>query len=186
MTPVLEAVYADGWDDAVVNPMTPDEASGRDAAGLPYAVLLLAAGRLHTRLHLSWRDRYCQLTTFDAFGRTVIMLDLRRGDDGDLFLFEKRTWNAPDDVSQHEFVNVAARHLTRYLPNGRRLDIDEPRGDRGGSSHTQSFDTPPRLTPPTFGRWAPSSKPAADIKRPDERCASRCTPQAPSTFHPAG
>jgi hypothetical protein len=61
MTPVLEAVYADGWDEAVVNPMTPDEARARDVAGLPYAVLLLATGRLRSTTHLrrsTWKPNW--------------------------------------------------------------------------------------------------------------------------------
>jgi hypothetical protein len=80
----LEAVYADGWNDAVVNPLTPGQARARDAAGDPYAVLLLADGRLHALLHVSWQDDYCHVSRFDARGRRIATYELRRTRDGDL------------------------------------------------------------------------------------------------------
>jgi hypothetical protein len=51
----LEAVYCDGWDAGVVNPVTPAAARARDAEGDPYTVVLLLDGRLHAVLDLSWR-----------------------------------------------------------------------------------------------------------------------------------
>jgi hypothetical protein len=149
----LGVVYADGWDQAIVNPLTPAQALSRDTAGEPYAVLLLAEGRLHALLHVSWRDDFCHLSRFDAGGRRIATLELRRARDGDLFLFERRTWDGPEDVPDDEFPRLAARQLTRHFPDGRLLEIVEPEGDRGGSRHSQGHGPVPRLQRPDFGRW---------------------------------
>ncbi|GAA2388969.1 hypothetical protein [Dactylosporangium salmoneum] len=59
VVPRFEAVYCDGWDGGVVNPLTATVAQARDAAGEPYTVVLLLDGRRHAVLDLSWADGYC-------------------------------------------------------------------------------------------------------------------------------
>lgn len=149
----VEAVYGQGWRDAVVAPMSPAEARARDASGEPYVVLLTIKGRVDTLLRLSWRAGYAEVTRFDALGRRVSVHVFRAGGGPGLFLFESQTWRGPQDAGEHEFPHVAARHRTRYKLDGRRFDVDEPQGDRGGSKHTQSLEVAPRLARPAFGAW---------------------------------
>ncbi|WP_144126071.1 DUF4241 domain-containing protein [Catellatospora sichuanensis] len=153
MAITLAAVYGDGWRKAVVNPMTPAEAQARDACGDPYAVVLVGDGHVAAVLQLSWRDGYGEVVRFDARGRTVAAQVFRRAGDGELFLFDSRTWDGPDDAGEHEFPHVAARRHTWYRLDGHRTDVDEPLGDRGPSTHTQQQGEPRRLPVPTFGRW---------------------------------
>ncbi|MEE6258091.1 DUF4241 domain-containing protein [Plantactinospora sonchi] len=153
MTLMLAAVYADGWDDAVVNPLTRTAAEARDAAGEPYSVVLLRDGRRHAVIDISWVDGYCHVSRYDEADRQISRHELRRTPDGDLFLRRARTWVGPPDVGVHEFPHVAARHSTTYRLAGGRTDIDEPQGDRGSRSDTSSAEFPPRLPVPAFGRW---------------------------------
>ncbi|MFI7489288.1 DUF4241 domain-containing protein [Micromonospora echinaurantiaca] len=153
MTDTRNVVYADGWDGSVVNPLGRTEAEARDAAGTPYAVLLLADGRPECVLAMSWADGYCGTTRFDHRGRRVAADEWRRTPDGDLFLRCRRTWNGPDSIGEHEFPHVAARHATTYRLNGRRHDIDEPQGDRGGRLDTSRIEAAPRTPRPAFGVW---------------------------------
>lgn len=154
MPPELTAVYAAGWDNALVNPMSRADAEARDAAGRPYTVVLLHGGRRHAVLDIAWGDGFCGVTVFDPAGRRVSRHELRGTGDGDLFLREARTWAGPPDVGEYEFPHVAARHRTTYRLTGGRTDIDEPAGDRGGSRHeTRAGLLPPRLPIPRFGEW---------------------------------
>jgi hypothetical protein len=164
MTLTLAAVYADGWDDAVVNPLAPAAARARDAAGEPYSVVLLRTGtggmatapdgrRPYAVLDLAWADNYCQLARFDAAGRRISRHELRRTPDGDLFLREVQTWSGPPELDGPEFPRAAARHTTTYLLAGERTDIDEPQGDRGPRRDSIRREQPPRLPRPDFGRW---------------------------------
>lgn len=146
-------MFADGWDGTVVNPLSRTEAEARDTAGRPYAVLLLADGRPECVLAVSWADGYCGTTRFDHLGRRVGADEWRRTPDGDLFLRCRRTWNGPDELGEHEFEHVAARHRTTYRLDGRRHDIDEPRGDRGSRRDTSTAEAAPRTSRPAFGRW---------------------------------
>ncbi|MDO3702219.1 DUF4241 domain-containing protein [Micromonospora sp. C28SCA-DRY-2] len=153
MTNTRNVVYADGWDGSVVNPLSRAEAEARDAAGTPYAVLVLADGRPEHVLAVSWGDGYCGTTRYDHRGRRVATDEWRRTPDGDLFLRCRRTWHGPDGVGEHEFPHVAARRRTTYRLDGRRHDIDEPQGDRGGRRDTSRVEAPPRTPRPAFGRW---------------------------------
>lgn len=146
-------VYADGWNGTVVNPLTRTEAEARDTAGTPYAVLLLADGRPECVLTVSWGDGFCGTTRFDPLGRRVAADEWRQAPEGNLFLRRRRTWHGPDDVGEHEFPHVAARHSTTYRLDGRRHDIDEPAGDRGGRRDTSGTGAAPRTPRPAFGRW---------------------------------
>jgi hypothetical protein len=149
----LEVLYADGWSGAVVNPLSHAEARARDDAGEPYAVLLLAEGGLRMLLHLSWCDLYCQVSRFDEQRRQVATHQLRGAAHGELFRYESRTWDGPAEASEFEFPHIAARHWIRHWPDGRRVDVYEPLGDRGSSTRTESHAPPPRLPRPRFGEW---------------------------------
>ncbi len=150
----MAAVYCDGWDDGVVNPLTPDQAEARDSAGEPYSVVLLAGGRPHTVLDISWAEGYCAATRYDGQGRRIAVHELRRAREGDLFLRESTSWAGADGAGPKEFSHLAARHRISWQIGGRRNDSIEPAGDRGGR-HTFSDTgfTPPRLPIPAFGRW---------------------------------
>jgi len=91
---VMTAVFAEGWDDGLVGPITRAVAAGRDAAGEPYTVVFVLDGRRHAVLDVSWGDGYCGLERFDPAGRRISRHELRRSADGDLFLREARTWVA--------------------------------------------------------------------------------------------
>ena len=153
MASVLEAVYADGWDDGVINPLARGLAEARDAAGEPYTVVLLAGGVRHAVIDISWRDGYCCVSRFDAAGRPLSRHEIRGTQDGDLFVRRVRTWAGPPDVGEWEYPHVAARHVTTYCLSGERTDVDEPRGDRGSRHMSHSEQDPPRLPVPSFGRW---------------------------------
>lgn len=153
VTLFLEAVYADGFDNAVVNPLTREIAAARDAAGEPYTVLLLADSRRHAVMDISWRDRYCCVSRFDGAGRQLSCHELRGAPDGDLFLRKAATWAGAPGVGEHEFLHVAARHVTTYRLSGYRNDIDEPSGDRGPRRETFTSQSPPRVPIPLFGQW---------------------------------
>ncbi|SBT46686.1 DUF4241 domain-containing protein [Micromonospora auratinigra] len=164
MTAIRTVAYADGWDGSVVNPLGRAEAEARDAAGQPYAVLVLADGRPEWVVAISWGDGYCGTTRLDRRGRRVAADEWRRGPDGDLFLRCRRTWHGPEDVGDHEFAHVAARHSTTYRLDGRRHDIDEPRGDRGGRTDTSGVEPAPRAPRPAFGRWQDLLGLAGDVR----------------------
>lgn len=153
MTTTLAAVYADGWQNGVVNPLTRVEAEARDASGEPYAVLFVADGRLDTVLQVSWRDRYCEAIRFDAKGRMVADHVFRSAGERELFLFDCQTWAGADDAGRHEFPHVAAHRKVRYGLDGRRLVVERPQGDRGWIGHTQGLGPAPRLPIPSFGQW---------------------------------
>ena len=154
MGTTVAAVYCDGWDDGIVNPLTRTAAQARDTAGEPYSVVLLAADRLHAVLDLAWADGFCGLSRYDRAGRLISRHEFGRIPHGELFLREARTWHAPDDVGADEFPRVAARRRTSWQLTGRRTDVEEPAGDRG-SRHSVTTDgsPPPRLPAPPFGRW---------------------------------
>jgi hypothetical protein len=149
----LEAVYCDGWDGGVVNPLTATAAQTRDAAGEPYTVVLLLDGRRHAVLDLSWADGYCCVSRFDTAGRQVSRHVLRGTADGELFLRRAATWDGPPDAGEYEYPHVAARTSTTHRLSGERTDVIEPRGDLGARHESHSVQPPPRLPIPHFGRW---------------------------------
>ncbi|MGC1209910.1 MAG: DUF4241 domain-containing protein [Micromonospora sp.] len=153
MLPRFEAVYCDGWDGGVVNPLTPTAAMVRDAAGEPYTVVLLIDGRRHAVMDLSWADGYCCVSRFDVAGRQVSRHLLRGTPDGDLFLRQAFTWNGPPDVGEYEYPHVAARTSATYRLSDERIDVIEPHGDLGARCESRSVRPPPRLPIPDFGRW---------------------------------
>ncbi|MGK5684994.1 DUF4241 domain-containing protein [Actinoplanes sp. URMC 104] len=142
METTLAAVYCEGWDDGLVNPLTSDQAEARDSFGKPYSVVLLSGGRLRSVLNISWTEGYCGVVHYDDAGERTAVHELRRAPEGDLFLRESTTWDGP------------ARHTTSWQLSGRRSDSIEPAGARGGR-HTFADDgfVAPRLPIPAFGRW---------------------------------
>ncbi|WP_330186418.1 DUF4241 domain-containing protein [Dactylosporangium sp. AC04546] len=153
VVPRFEAVYCDGWDGSVVNPLTATVAQARDAAGEPYTVVLLIDDRRHAVMDLSWADGYCCVSRFDAAGRQVSRHLLRGTPDGELFLRMAATWDGPPDAGEYEYPHVAARTSTTYRLSGERTDVIEPRGDLGARRETRSVQSPPQLPTPDFGRW---------------------------------
>ncbi|MEV0715452.1 DUF4241 domain-containing protein [Asanoa sp. NPDC050611] len=150
----MELIYADGWDKAVVNPLTADAAAARDAEGSPYSVILSNGARVHAVLDISWDDGYCGISRFDAKSRLVARHVLRQGRPGELFLRSAETWTGAPDAGEYEFPHVAAWHSTTYKPDGLRIDQDKADGDRGGLSVTQGHEPAPRVPVPPFGQWA--------------------------------
>ncbi len=138
----MAAVYCEGWNGALVNPLTADRAESRDSAGEPYTVVLLAGGRPHFVLDISWAEGYVGVTRLGTGGRTIATHELRRAPEGDLFLRVTTTSDRP------------SRHRTTWQIGGLRIDSIESTGARGGP-HTLSDlgRTPPRLPIPAFGRW---------------------------------
>lgn len=171
METTLAAVYCEGWEDALVNPLTPDQAEARDSAGEPYSVVLLAGDRPHSVLDISWAEGYVAVTRLDPAGRLVATHELRRAPQGDLFLRKSASWHGPDDAGVLEFPHVAARHRIGWQIGGHRTDAVEPAGDHG-ERHTFARDghTPPRLPLPAFGRWK------ALLDRTARVHAEACTP----------
>jgi len=149
----FESLYCDGWDDAVVNPLTATVAQARDEVGDPYTVVLLLDGRLGAVMDLSWADRYCCVSRFDGAGRQVSKHVLRGAADGELFLRRVHTWHGPADVGEYESPHVAARASITYRLSGERIEVIEPRGDLGAQHEFRSVTPPPRLPIPAFRRW---------------------------------
>ncbi len=168
METTLAAVYCEGWDGGIVNPLTPDEAESRDSAGEPYSVVLLAGGRLHSVLNISWAEGYCAVLRYDVERRLIASHEWRRAREGDLFLRESATWAIPSGADLPQ----AAQHRTSWQLNGRRSDSVQPAGERGGlHTFADSGFAPPRLPIPAFGRWKALLDSAARVH------AEACTEQ---------
>ena len=98
----LNAVYADGWDRGVVNPLTPAVAAARHGRRPVHPD---PAGRRPTAravVDVSWGDGYCGVARFDPAGRQIPHDELRATGDGDLFLRRVRTWAGPLGVGDYE------------------------------------------------------------------------------------
>lgn len=123
---IFTARYADGWNGTVVNPMTRSEAARRHDESRPYAVLLVAEGRVHTVVH----------TAGGYYGVDGIRkLELRRTPEGDLFLRSSRSGDT----------------TTTWTLAGRREDLVE---SPGASSRDFRDEAAPRIPEPLFGDWA--------------------------------
>ena len=139
MGATLTAVYGDGWDDAVINPLTRAEAEERHAAGEPYSVVLIVGERPHAVLDVALGDGCLGLTRFDGFGGRATCHEWRRTADGDLFLRRARTWR------------VLARTTVTFRLDGRRTDLVERENSR--EQHVTPGSPPPRTPVPAFGQW---------------------------------
>ena len=152
METTLTAVYCDGWDDALVNPLTGDVAADRHAAGEPYTVVLLLGDRPHAVLDLALGEGYLGLTRFDGFGGRASRHEWRRTPDGDLFLRQARLWRGTTTTT------------VTFQLNGRRTRLVER--DNSTEQDTTPDSPPPRTPVPVFGRWQPLLEVAGD-GRPD-------------------
>ena len=153
----LTAVYCDGWDDAVINPLDRDVAEGRHAAGEPYSVVLVVGGRPHAVLDVALGAGYLGLTRFDGFGGRASRHQWRVAAEGDLFLREARSWRA------------TTRTTVTFELNGRRTDLVERENSR--EQHYTPDSPPPRTPVPVFGQWQALLEFAGD-GRPDIADAS--------------
>ncbi|MGW0210038.1 DUF4241 domain-containing protein [Streptomyces sp. NPDC003233] len=174
---IVDVAYGEGWDSgraAVLGPIDAAVAAARDAAGLPYAVVLRQQGSPGVVVaHVAWECHYLGLWVYDAQGRRFLEMDLRRLAEDRLFLIHQRGWAYTGDDMQ-EFAADAGRVTTQLLPDGRGTRIVEPGGDKGGALQTTA-DVPEerRWFPvPAFGRWqelfAVLGFPGADRREPRE------------------
>jgi hypothetical protein len=144
----LTAVYCDGWDDAVVNPLTRDIAEARHSAGEPYSVVLLVGGRPHAVLDVALGDGHLGLTRFDGFGGRASRHQWRKNRTGELFLREARQWRGTTTTT------------VTFELNGRRTDLVEQENSRK-QDYTPNSPAP-RTPVPAFGQWQPLLEFAGD------------------------
>ncbi|MGW3356101.1 DUF4241 domain-containing protein [Streptomyces bungoensis] len=155
---IIDVAYGEGWDSgrgAVLGPIGASVAAARDAAGLPYAVVLRQAGAPGLIVaHVAWENHYLGLWVYDAQGRRFLEMDLRRLDADRLFLLHQRGWAyATDEIP--EFASDAGRVTIALRPDGRGTQIVESKGDKGGSLHTTAEVPEERrwFSVPAFGEW---------------------------------
>ncbi|WKK24070.1 hypothetical protein QZH56_36320 [Streptomyces olivoreticuli] len=156
---LVEAFYGDGWDSSnrsTVRSIAREEAARRDAAGEPYAVVLAVLGQELpvAVLHVAWSEHYLGLWRFDGLGRRVFEADLRRLEQGRLFLRHLAEWRYEQE-DLPDLSDEALRRTIDLYPDGKNSQGLYPRGRRGGSRHTL-VDLPHDrwwLPVPEFGRW---------------------------------
>jgi uncharacterized protein DUF4241 len=153
MTTTWGAVFADGWNGALINPLTRAEAAARDTSGEAYAVVLLADGRVRAEVRVV-RD-YLAVLCYDGRGRERAMLEFRPDGGDELTLWTERTWDGPESLTDERFARTAARESrTWYRGSGRFVHRVEPQGDLGGSGSTSGVQAAPRFGRPVFGHWS--------------------------------
>ncbi|MEV0491225.1 hypothetical protein [Streptomyces atratus] len=159
MESVVLLSYAEGWDlaaRALWRPLTPEAATARDSAGLPYTVAYWITGRnepVEVRL-VSWQDHYTGVWVYDEQGRRTHRLELRLLDDGRLFHRQVENWlYATPDMP--EFDRTCARTKLRMHPGRRGRTSWEPQGDAGSRFDTLADVTEEqqRLAVPGFADW---------------------------------
>ncbi|MEV8333836.1 DUF4241 domain-containing protein [Streptomyces niveus] len=156
MTPTfdqLDVIFCEGWDPtghAIVGPIPPEAARGRDERGDEYAVMLFASGAPRALLEVSWKSHACRAWGFDDCRRRTTKHDLRLVDDGQLLLVEEIQWEYSDGM-QVEFAPEVPKRISQPQtgkPGGGVLVITE---------HTRTLmDGPaggPSLRRPAFGDW---------------------------------
>jgi hypothetical protein len=163
----LDVVYSRGWQGSaaqVVGPLTPEKARARDESGAPYAVLLLAEGRLSLVVEVAWSRHSCVIWCIDGHGRREGRRELRLLEDGRLFLLEQTVWGYADE-EQPELDSHASRRTLRYEPDGTLRDSFAERGDHGGSFIKVDHVDATRLREkrPKFGAWAPLVAPMGTV-----------------------
>ncbi|SMD25904.1 DUF4241 domain-containing protein [Kibdelosporangium aridum] len=92
----VEVVYCAGWDSsarAPVSPISESVARAQDAAGGQYAAVLLVDGVARMVVEVCWSAHHAELWHIDAAGRRYRGVAYRRWPDGQLRLFEVRSWN---------------------------------------------------------------------------------------------
>lgn len=155
----VEFGYAEGWDLATRTPWRPlsaEAARERDAAGLPYVVEYRTPGReapLEVRL-VSWQEHHVGLWVYDEQGRRFQQVDYRLLDGDRLLTRRTRRWGyAGPEVP--EFDEEASRTTVTLYPDGRGRLVREPKGAKGGSTHTTAKVTEEErwMDRPEFGGW---------------------------------
>ncbi|MET7377326.1 DUF4241 domain-containing protein [Streptomyces sp. NPDC005526] len=155
---IVDVAYGEGWDSgrgAVLGPIDPSAAAARNAAGLPYAVVLRQGSSPEVIVaHVAWGSHYLGLWAYDAHGRRFLEMDLRRLDTDRLFLRHQRSWAYATEAAP-EFASDAGRVAIALRPDGRGTRIVEPKGDKGGSLHTTAEVPEERrwFPVPAFGQW---------------------------------
>ncbi|RSM85744.1 DUF4241 domain-containing protein [Kibdelosporangium aridum] len=92
----VEVVYCAGWDSAArapVSPMSESVARAQDAAGGQYAAVLFVGGVARVVVEVCWSAHHAELWNVDDAGRRYRGVAYRRWPDGQLRLFEVRSWN---------------------------------------------------------------------------------------------
>ncbi|MET7382965.1 hypothetical protein ABZT08_29900 [Streptomyces sp. NPDC005526] len=93
---IVDVAYGEERDSgrgAVLDPIGTAAAATRDAAGLPYAVVLRQATSPKTiAVLVAWESHCLGLWAYDAHGRRFLEEDLRRLDGHRLFLIHQRGW----------------------------------------------------------------------------------------------
>ncbi|WP_167574158.1 DUF4241 domain-containing protein [Kitasatospora cheerisanensis] len=157
----VAAVYGDGWDGATrttVRPLSKADAARRDAAGEPYSVVFLPAGRSVPTaiLHVARAEGYLEFQRLDAAGRRVLEADLRALESGRLFLRQLIEWRYEQETLPDRSDEAWRRTVDLY-PDGRGGQAVHPRGTHGGSTHTAA-ELPGALRwlpAPEFDCWEP-------------------------------
>ncbi|MEW2315009.1 DUF4241 domain-containing protein [Streptomyces bauhiniae] len=155
---VVNVAYGEGWDPArgaVLGPISAATAAERDAAALPYAVVLRQGGSPAAIVaHVAWERHFLGLWGYDAQGRRFLEMELRRLEAERLFFAYQRVWSYRGE-NMPEFAADAGRLTIELRPDGGGTRIAERQGDKGGSLHTVA-DVPEerRWFPvPAFGQW---------------------------------
>lgn len=92
----VEVVYCAGWDSAKrapVSPMSKSTARAQDVAGGQYAAVLLVSGVARAVVEVCWSAHHAEVWQVDDAGRRYRGVTYRRWPDGQLRLFEVRSWN---------------------------------------------------------------------------------------------
>lgn len=141
----LTATYALGWDEGLVDVLSPAEARERDSAGLPYVAVLHAEGDAVAVIRAAWDDLRAEVDVLDEAGRVTSRDSFRVDDDGSLFLL-RHTDGEPITGTTSE------DHVVRTVTYGRdgqaACDLSY-----GGSFHTYGDIDRPRADRPGFGAW---------------------------------
>ena len=146
----MTAVYCDGWDDAVVHPITRSVAEEGDAAGEAYSVVLLAEGRPHAVLNIWWAEAFCGVDRYDETGRLISRHEYRHTRDGDLFLREPRPGSLRDVRLTSHFHRAGERpEHDGSRGMARRCASARPHRSSGGARRARQ--PAPARRPP--GRW---------------------------------
>ncbi|MFJ3405313.1 DUF4241 domain-containing protein [Promicromonospora sp. NPDC090134] len=141
----LSATYALGWDDGLVGPLSPEQASHRDETGLPYVAVLHAEGDARAVVRVAWAERRAEIDVLDDAGEPTSMDEFRVDDDGSLFLLH-HTDGEPISVAPSE------EHVVRTVSYGR--DGQAVCGlDDGGFLQTSAEIDRPHTDRPAFGTW---------------------------------
>lgn len=141
----LVATYALGWDDGLVDVLTPVQAGALDQAGDPYVAVLHAKGRAHAVVRVAWDERRAEIDVLDDADEVTSRDEFRVDDDGSLFLL--RHIDGGPITAETSELNVV-RTVT-YGRDGRAAcELDD-----GGVFQTSAEIDRPHTDRPGFGSW---------------------------------